>query len=356
MTRRYYSNLAAATTLSGSLSNSATTTTVGSLSGYPTTYPYTVAIDRATVNEELVLVTNSSGATATIQRAYGGTTAKSHDLGATFEHVIDATDADEANAHVNASTGVHGLTGAVVGTTDAQTVSGKTLNSTTAVATSTDPALVTKAGATGSAAHIRGVDTTGVTTEYQIARGGDATFRDLAFRNSSGTGLTLDTVTASGVVTVGSLTNGGTFTVSNTGATVTGTLTAGVTTATSVKADTYSNADNSLTIASDAAIVAKSLAATGAVTAANLPASSAGKAGKRIHWGAVTGTSDTSGFVTYTHGAGFTPTVVTATWAGSGGGPGGVLGIDTLTATTFRARFSSVTTALSLTVYFFCGE
>jgi hypothetical protein len=43
------------------------------------------------------------------------------------EHCGTAIDFDEANAHVNASAAVHGLTGTVVGTTDAQTLTNKTL-------------------------------------------------------------------------------------------------------------------------------------------------------------------------------------------------------------------------------------
>lgn len=175
MTRRHYTNLAPPTTLASGITDSDLGATLASLSGYPVTYPYTVAIERATDNEELVLVTNSSGVMATITRAYGGTTAKAHSLGTAWEHVVDATDADEANAHVNASAAVHGLSGTVVGTTDSQTVTNKTISSSTNLATSTDVALTTKAAGSGTAAQIKSLDSAGSTTLFQIAQSGAAT-------------------------------------------------------------------------------------------------------------------------------------------------------------------------------------
>lgn len=173
MTRRHYSNLAAPATLAGNLTDSATTTTVSpSLSGYPTSYPYTVALERGTNNEELILVTNTSGVMVTMTRAYGGTTAKAHDVGSAFEHVVDATDADEANSHVNAASGVHSVVGALVGTTDSQTLTNKTISSSTLLATSTDVAVKGKAASTGTAALIQCVDSAGSSTLHQVARDG----------------------------------------------------------------------------------------------------------------------------------------------------------------------------------------
>lgn len=126
MALRYYAN-APATTLSASCSNSQTSLSVASVTGLPIQYPFTVILDRGTASEEAVSVTNASGTTLTVTRAIDGTTAFSHTIGATVEHGITAQDIREANAHVNASTAVHGLAGAVVGTTDAQALTNKDL-------------------------------------------------------------------------------------------------------------------------------------------------------------------------------------------------------------------------------------
>jgi hypothetical protein len=174
--RRYFSNTAAPTTLTAGITSGATSVTVASLSGWPTSYPFTAAIERGTANEELVSVTNTNvpGLTITMTRGYGGTTAKAHSLGVAIEHVGDATDFDEANAHVNATSGVHGATGAVVGTTDSQTVTNKTISSSTNLATTTDPGLTTKAASSGTALQIKALDSAGSVTLFSVARDGAA--------------------------------------------------------------------------------------------------------------------------------------------------------------------------------------
>lgn len=141
--RRDYAGAAQAAQLTQNLGNSTADLTIycTDLTGWPTgtgSKPFYVVIDRGTASEEKILCASRSGNVLTVfdngvvnGRAADDTSITSHSTNAVIEHVFTATDADEANAHVNASSGVHGLSGSVVGTTDTQTLSNKTLTTPT---------------------------------------------------------------------------------------------------------------------------------------------------------------------------------------------------------------------------------
>jgi hypothetical protein len=128
---RFYSSTARKTALAQQVDSSATTIVVNQAQGFPATFPFTLIIDRDTIDEEVVECTAAAGSTLTVTRGVDGTTPVAHAVGAQVEHGVSARDFRESRQHEAASTNVHGLGMgvSVVGTTTAQTLSNKTLGS-----------------------------------------------------------------------------------------------------------------------------------------------------------------------------------------------------------------------------------
>lgn len=125
-TGQQYATNVPQTTLTGSVNAVATSLSVASSASWPSV-PFTAVLDIGTSTQEPVDVTAVVGTTWTVTRNIDGTTGFSHAIGATVTHANIGRDFREARSHIDASTGVHGVTGAVVGTTDSQTLTNKVL-------------------------------------------------------------------------------------------------------------------------------------------------------------------------------------------------------------------------------------
>ena len=151
MTTRKYSSRSQQTTLSSGINATATTMTVGSASNLMASVTpsggetFTVVIDPDTAVEEIVDVTGVSGSILTIVRGIDNAGSGSiHSAGAIIRHMVIGRDLRETNLHIEATSSyndgtgthtVHGVTGSVVGTTDTQTLTNKTLTSPTITGT-----------------------------------------------------------------------------------------------------------------------------------------------------------------------------------------------------------------------------
>ncbi|MCH1579719.1 MAG: hypothetical protein L7S55_03365, partial [Luminiphilus sp.] len=128
---RYYSSTAQKTILVDQVDAVDESFTVAQIAGYPGSFPFTILIDRDTIDEEVCEVTAVNGDTFTVTRGVDGTPAVAHSVGAAVEHGVSGRDFREADQHRSSKEHVHGieLGSEVVGTTDTQTLTNKTLDS-----------------------------------------------------------------------------------------------------------------------------------------------------------------------------------------------------------------------------------
>ena len=89
--------------------------------------PFVLVLNPDTTNEEVVLATALTGSTYTITRNIEGGGLKSHTANQEVRHMIVGSDLQLVHNHLDNTTTAHGVSGAVVGTTNTQTLTNKTL-------------------------------------------------------------------------------------------------------------------------------------------------------------------------------------------------------------------------------------
>lgn len=102
---RYYSNTATATTLenSGGITPTSTQLILGTTTGYPTQFPFTLRLDPDTPVEEIVTVNSGAGTGGSpyvVSRGSDGTTARSHAQFSVVTHGFSARDLREPQEHM----------------------------------------------------------------------------------------------------------------------------------------------------------------------------------------------------------------------------------------------------------------
>jgi hypothetical protein len=139
----FYSSVAVPNSLAGSVDGVVTAASLASAPvGYPSSYPFKAVLDPGTGSEEIVYVTNITGTTVTMTRGREGTAGQAHDAGAVFQHMVTGKDLQDSRDHEDATV-AHGATGAVVGTTNAQALTNKTIVAGSNSISGVTPAMMT---------------------------------------------------------------------------------------------------------------------------------------------------------------------------------------------------------------------
>ena len=140
---RNYSSTAVATTLASAITSSDTSMTLAAATGLPSV-PFTLVIEPDTTYEEIVTVTARSGTSiSAMSRGQESTTARSHASASVVKHMVTGRDLQDVQDHIVNTTTAHGVTGAVVGTTNSQTLTNKAISGSANTLTNIAQASVT---------------------------------------------------------------------------------------------------------------------------------------------------------------------------------------------------------------------
>jgi hypothetical protein len=301
--KRNYSATAIETTLVNSITSAATgdTTTsvaVVSVSGFPSTVPFTLILQPDTSKEEVVTVTAIASTTLTILRGQDNTQAQSHAAGSSVRHGVSAREFKELQTHISArgydtdsailsgvDTHVHGIStgeGDVVGTAKAQTLSNKTFSGsfTASAATFVSPT-ITSPTISGSPV-ITGLSSAGMSTSsatpksYVDAILGSATAASTS-ATSAATSATSAATSATSAATSATSSASSASAAATSASSALTSQTAAATSATSAAASATAAATSATSAATSATSSASS--ASAAATSASSAATSASSAG-----------------------------------------------------------------------------
>jgi hypothetical protein len=292
---RKYSSVSLETEVVGSLTTTATSITVANATNLlgginpasiNATDDFIIVLEPETSSEEIVRVTSISSNTLTVVRGYDGSTGKTHTSGAKVRHMAIGEDMRNAAAHIEA-TAAHGATGAVVGTTNTQTLTNKTISgssntfsnipnaATTAVSTNNANQIVSRDGSGNFAANQITANLTGTVTGNATTATTLATARDFQIvgdveasaQSFNGSGnVTLTTSIATGAIVNADVNASANIAASKIAGTAITAADTGTVTSTMIANDTIVNAD----INSAAAIAYSKLNINQSITSADI--------------------------------------------------------------------------------------
>ena len=308
--KRNYSATAIETSLVNSITSAATGDTTPSVSivsasGFPSA-PFTLILEPDTSREEVVTVTAISTTTISIVRGQDNTQAVAHAAGSSVRHGVSAREFKELQTHIaargydadssilsNVDTHVHGLVsgdGSVVGSTQAVTLTRKTLGTGTTIASTVDMSSGTISGGT-----ITGSTVTGLTTPTTTSQAATKGYVDgLITTNAAYATAAATSATSAATSATSAATSASSALTSQTAAATSATSAAASATAAATSATSAAASASSMTASVAAAATSATSAAASATAAATSATSAATSASSALTSQTAAATSATS--------------------------------------------------------------